>query len=269
MVVPLVDRRAITVQGMQPEDHLSDRAREELRRSLIDPGNMAARMRYVSEILALIINIGDWLAIDSWLGGGKVADTELREEAGRAFSEFRAVSTVVCMAGELADAAVDMAGKKRYYAVGALIRQLIECEYLLALFNVDLQHARRWRESTPDEVRKEFSPATMRRLTGFANQEYWNHCDTGGHPAPKGARLLEKLDLTRQSWPYSAAELLIDLGLHLHRIWKALDALLVKHHARYVQVRAAQRRQAEDAWSQWQEADPVVEALNEAWGGGS
>jgi len=149
----------------------------------------------------------------------------------------------------------------------SVIRQLIECEYLLTLFNNDLEHARRWRESTPDEVRRSFAPQTMRKLTGFADQEYWDHCSTGGHPAPKGARLLEKLDPARQSWPYSAAELLIDLGLHLRRIWKALDALLMKHHARYGRVRASQRRQAEEAWSRWLEADPVAGALIEAWSG--
>lgn len=252
---------------MQPENQLSDDAREELRRALLDKDNMTARLQYVSEILALIINIEDWLAIDSWLGGGKVNDTELREESEQAFSEFRAMSTVVCMAAELAEAAVDMAKKSRYYAVAAVIRQLIECEYLLALFNDDLEHARRWRESTPDEVRRSFTPQTMRKLTGFADEEYWNHCSTGGHPAPKGARLLEKLDPRRQSWPYSGAELLIDLGLHLQRIWKAMDALLMKHHARCGRVRADERRQAEEAWSRWLQADPVAEALIEAWSG--
>jgi hypothetical protein len=82
-----------------------------------------------------------------------------------------------------------MAERNRYYAVGAVIRQLIECEYLLALFNEDLDYAKRWLESTPDEVRESFAPAKMRKLTGtFSNEEYWGHCSTGGHPAPKGAR---------------------------------------------------------------------------------
>jgi hypothetical protein len=70
------------------------------------------------------------------------------------------------MAAELAEAAVDMAKKSRYYAVAAAIRQLIECEYLLTLFNDDLGHTRRWRESTPEEARKSFTPQTMRKLTG-------------------------------------------------------------------------------------------------------
>jgi len=42
----------------------------------------------------------------------------------------------------------------------------------------------------------------------------------------------------------------------------------MKHHARYAQVRSDERRQAEDAWSQWQEADPVAAALTEVWGDG-
>lgn len=247
---------------MEPQGGLDEEARTQLRRVMLDETYSAARAHYASTVLAILINIEDWLAIDSWLGGGKVPDTERREAFGEAFTAFRGVATVVCMAAELAEAAVSMAEKNRYYAVGAVIRQLNECEYLLTLFNEDLDHARRWLQSTPDEVRDSFTPAKMRKLTGrFSNEEYWDHCSTGGHPAPKGARLLEKLDPRRQSWPYSAAELATDLGLHLQRTWKAVDALLVKHHARYERVRAHERRQAEEAWTQWQEADPFVAAL--------
>lgn len=155
---------------------------------MLDETHSATRRQYVSTILAVITNIEDWLAIDSWLGGGRVNDTELREEFGEAFSAFRAVSTVVCMAAELAEAAVLMVEKHRFYAVVAVIRQLIECEYLLALFNEDLDYARRWRESTPDEVRESFTPAKMRKLVGkFSNEEYWNHCSTGADTPPRRA----------------------------------------------------------------------------------
>jgi len=127
--------------AVPPGPELPDETREDLRHALLDEAHMAARMRYVSEILALIINVEDFLAIDSWLGGGKVSDTRRREEFGQAFSEFRAVATVASMSAELAEAAVDMAKKGRYYAVGAVIRQLIECEYLLTLFNDGIGHA--------------------------------------------------------------------------------------------------------------------------------
>jgi hypothetical protein len=247
---------------MKSQNGLDDEARAELRAVMLDETYSAARAQYASTVLAILIKIEDWLAIDSWLGGGKVTDTERREAFGEAFTAFRGVATVVCMAAELAEAAVSMAEKNRYYAVGAVIRQLIECEYLLTLFNEDLDHARRWLESTPDEVRDSFTPAKMRKLTGaFSNEEYWGHCSTGGHPAPKGARLLEKLDPRRRSWPYAAAELATDLGLHLSRTWNAVDALLVKHHERYERVRANQRRQAEEAWARWRDSDPLVAAL--------
>jgi hypothetical protein len=247
---------------MESPSGLDEAARAELRRVMLDEAYSATRAQYASIVLALLINIEDWLAIDSWFGGGKVTDTSSREDFGEDFTAFRGVAAVVCMTAELAEAAVIMVEKNRYYAAGAVIRQLIECEYLLTLFNEDLDHARRWLESTPGEIRESFTPAKMRRLTGtFSNEEYWNHCSTGGHPAPNGARLLEKLDPRRQSWPYSAAELATDLGLHLQRIWKAVDTLLVKHHARYERVRADQRRQAEEAWTHWQEADPLVAAL--------
>lgn len=248
---------------MATSGELADEARDEFRRALLDENYGAARTQFLSTILSVLVNIEDWIAIDSWLGGGKVEDPDRGDKPEPAsVLAFRAVATVASMSTELADAAVAMAAKRRYYAVGAVIRQLIECEYLLVLFNEDLDHARRWAESTPSEIRNSFSPKQMRTLTGkFSNEEYWGHCDTGGHPAPKGARLLEKLDPMRQSWPASAAELSIDLGLHLRRIWKATDSLLLKHHVRYQRVRGDQRQLAEDAWMTWRANDPVVAAL--------
>ena len=215
----------------------------------------------------MLVNVEDWLAIDSWLGAGKLADSKVAPMAEDAnYSSFRAVSAAVCMSVELTEAAVAMVEKRRYYAVSAVTRQLIECEYLLTLFNEDLDYARQWYENTPKQVKAMFNPSNMRQLTGkFSNKECSNHCDIGGHPGPKGTSLLEKMDPARQSWPFAAAELSIDLGLHLHRIWMAIDGLLVKHHARYERVRSDQRGRAEGAWTAWQKADPVVAVLAEAW----
>lgn len=104
--------------------------------------------------------IEDWLAIDSWLGGGNAENFDRGEKPDLAsVMAFRAVAMVASMSIELADAAVAMVTKRRYYAVGAVIRQLIECEYLLVLFGKDRDHARRWGESTPAEIRSSFSRA--------------------------------------------------------------------------------------------------------------
>jgi hypothetical protein len=67
---------------------------------MLDETYSAARAEYARTILAILINIEDWIVIDSWLGGGKAADTKRREEFGQAYAEFRAVATVVSMTAE-------------------------------------------------------------------------------------------------------------------------------------------------------------------------
>jgi hypothetical protein len=52
-------------------DELDDEARDDFRRALLDESCGAARIQFLSTILGVLVNIEDWLAIDSWLGGGK------------------------------------------------------------------------------------------------------------------------------------------------------------------------------------------------------
>lgn len=104
---------------MKPQGGLDEEARTQVRQVMLDETYSAARANYASTMLAILINTEDWLAIDSWLGAGKVTDTKRREAYGEAFTAFRGVATVVCMAAELAEAAVSMAEKKRCYAVGS------------------------------------------------------------------------------------------------------------------------------------------------------
>lgn len=243
---------------MTREPEIPDEVREAIRAGLLDEDLRRARRDYASTMRGLLSDVSSWLAVDSWLGAGKVDTHEPSVEFGEAFAEFRGVATVLCMAAELASAAVSAIENDQGYTAAALVRQLIECEYLLTLFADDLDHARRWRASSPDELRAEFTPAKMRKLTGFANEEYWNHCDVGGHPNPKGARLLEFLDPLRGVWPYAIAEMSIDLGLHLRRTWNAIDKVLAAHHARFADVRSAQRQEALDAWAIWNDSDPLV-----------
>ena len=56
---------------MTTSDDLDDEARDEFRRALLDESHSAARMRFLSTTLGVLVNIEDWIAIDSWLGLGK------------------------------------------------------------------------------------------------------------------------------------------------------------------------------------------------------
>lgn len=239
------------------DDEVPDEMRTALREALLDEDYRSERRRYLTTMVNLLGSVATWLAVDSWLGGGKVVETDSDASRNEAFAEFRAAATVVTMAFELADGAVQCVERDRVYASAALTRQLLECEYLLSIFNDDLDHARRWREGTPDELRREFTPARMRRIGGFDNGEYGRHCDLGGHPNPTAQRLLEYLDPRRLIWPLSREELVVDLGLHLDRTWRAVDRLLVGHHVRFAVVRAIDRRAAQNAWTEWLAADPV------------
>lgn len=230
-----------------------------LRQLLLDEQLQEAREAYSRAISATLTEVEGWLALDSWLGGGTATLTGADQPpSAEAVSAFRGVATVLCMASELAEAAVIMTSRPDLCRP-AVLRQLIEREYLLALFRQDIDHATIWITSTPAQIRQTFTPAKMRQRTAaFSNQECWSHCDSGGHPAPMGARLLQALDPTQETWPYQAGELTFDIGLHLQRVWRAADWVLATHHDRYATVRAGDRQRAIVAWSTWEAADPLL-----------
>lgn len=74
------------------------------------------------------------------------------------------------------------------YGASALVRQLIECEYLLRAFRLNFADAARWHDAN-DSERWDFKPSKLREVGGFDRKEYADHCEAGGHPHPRGRRL--------------------------------------------------------------------------------
>lgn len=220
--------------------------------AVVDPDAAAARHTFAVTIRDSLDDISTWIAIESWVEQARGQDEALA---------FRGAAAVISMSYELTAAAVATVKASHFYAAATIVRQIIECEYFLTLFEQDFSQAARWYESSPEDVRKTFTPQKLRNLTGFANEEYWKHCSTGGHPAPGGVRLLEKMDPRRKVWPIAAAELEMDLGLHLHRIWRAADGILASHHSRYEHVRAERRALAARAWEDLLTADRATTAF--------
>lgn len=218
-------------------------------------------------------NVAGWITIDSVLQtGDRPAETldrldsvDLLMEPGRAAS-FRAVASVVDMASNLTTGATTLLSAHNWYAAAGLIRQLIETEYLIRLFSIDFAEGARWERSTPDQIRASFRPHEMRAIGGFDHQEYWRHCEMGGHPTPQG-RLLLEYRMARAEGP---SAMWGDLAQHLQRLWLTLDELLVREHARYLAVRAEPRATVFKALEPWWDDDAVV-AFALAWepvGGG-
>lgn len=168
------------------------------------------------------------------------------------------VAILTQMAGELASGAVELLERELWYAAAALVRQLIEVEYLFGLFAHEDGSAAAWVASTPAEIRKWFAPGSLRaRSAGeFRDSEYWNHCDIGGHPNPRGRLLLRD----HASPVGSQAWLWIDLVQHLSRLWPSFRRSLVRYGLHdHLNAYLDEPERALDSW--YQRENPGVLAI--------
>jgi len=190
-----------------------DISAQDLSRWLADPATHAARQGVCRSITAALMNVGASLYVGGWL---------VRDPA------MEGLGVVTEMGAELASGVVELFTQELWYAGTALVRQLIEVEYLIWHFSTDRTRAATWLASTPEEIRTQFSPGSMRKESAgrFRDKEYWVHCDQGGHPNPRGRPLLKNhsnpLGTRQGSW--------VDLAQHLERLWGHLTIALDEYH---------------------------------------
>jgi hypothetical protein len=158
---------------------LKEQMAQELETGLADGGAQVLRERVAREIPAALSSNGQRLSIHYWLG---------REAAGTGFA------TATLMAAELGEGARRPFEAELWYPGAALVRQLIECGYLLTLMSENRDEATAWMTSSHDGIVKKFLPRHMRRraVRNFRPKEYEAHCDLGGHPNPVGRSLLSR-----------------------------------------------------------------------------
>lgn len=130
----------------------------------------------------------------------------------------KALGIVAQMAAQLLHGASAMFKAPLPYAAAALVRQLIETDYLLFLFGLDEAEAESWINGTDEDHKRLFQPAAMRRRAGdrFDVEEYSHHCRYGGHPRPAACSLVDRhhtatSDPIRLFW--------VDLANHAVRVW--------------------------------------------------
>jgi hypothetical protein len=136
---------------------------------------------------------------------------------GHASDEVAGVSLLLRIAGQLTLASAELFAKERTYAAAALLRQLVEVEYLAWAFEARDRDAERWLRSTREERETFFKPAKLRQASQgkFRGKDYGYHCELGGHPVPGAGILLTDDIATNQL-------LLSDLLGHTGRIWDHL-----------------------------------------------
>jgi hypothetical protein len=120
-------------------------------------------------------------------------ETALRVSAyGLSEGRRRSLGMVGQMSAELIGAASELFRMERWYPGSALVRQVVEIEYILYLFASDPEEADRWLSLSPAEAKNYFMPAKMRERSGgkFNADEYSAHCQLGGHPRKNGVAIL-------------------------------------------------------------------------------
>ncbi len=133
---------------------------------------------------------------------------------GHGSDEIVAVSLLFRIAGQLTSASAQLFGDGRHYAAAALLRQMVEIEYLAWAFETRDKDAQRWLRSSTHERREFFTPAKLRDAAKgrFRGKDYGYHCELGGHPVPGSDILLHGNEEISQL-------LLSDLLGHTGRIW--------------------------------------------------
>ena len=112
---------------------------------------------------------------------------------GHGSDETVAVSILLKTAAQLISASADLFKDGRSYAAAALLRQIVEIEYLASAIETNDKNGEKWLRSDRKEREEFFKPSKLRKASNgkFRSQDYGYHCEFGGHPVPGVSGLLD------------------------------------------------------------------------------
>lgn len=194
---------------MTHDDRL--KMREALKDAALHPDIVANRMEVAAFASAAFRDVGEKLH-----AFGHMLGTDRRDNLspfGHGDDAAVAVSILLRIGSQLISGSADLIADGRHYAGSALIRQLVEIEYLAWAFETKNEEAARWLRSTKEE-RFSFTPAKLRKSSDgrFRSEDYGHHCELGGHPVPRSWMLLNNDTATAQL-------MLSDCIGHAERVW--------------------------------------------------
>jgi hypothetical protein len=170
---------------------------------------------------------------------------------GHGSDEVVAISLLLRIASQLVSASTDLFLDGRSYAAAALVRQMVEVEYLAWAFETRNHDAERWLRSNEQERQDFFKPSKLRRAAQgrFRSKDYGYHCELGGHPVPMAAILFSNSPTTSQL-------LLSDSLGHAGRIW---DHIVGWAQFRNETVILEQIPEMSSKFSEWKSKDLLVD----------
>lgn len=175
---------------------------------------------------------------------------------GNGSDEVAGVALLLRISSQLISGSATLFNSGQCYAAAALVRQIVEIEYLAWAFANRDQDAKRWLRSNKKDRENFFAPRKIRDAAGgrFRGRDYGHHCDLGGHPTPLARILLD--DNGNQ-----AQLLLSDLLHHAKGIW--IHSMEWAQAAGRGGMMAAQNRDMLERYLHWAKVDPL-NALPEA-----
>lgn len=193
-------------------DKAAEVSRDYIRSAASDPSQVTARM----SLAQFTATVFEDVASELHLAGHFLGKDRLEgcSPFGHGSDSTVAVSMLLKIASQLVSASADLIADGRHYAGAALVRQLVEVEYLAWAFETKDEEASRWLRSKRDERKSFFTPAKLRAAAGkrFRSVDYGYHCELGGHPVPGSWMLLNDDVATAQL-------MLSDCLGHSGRIW--------------------------------------------------
>jgi hypothetical protein len=169
-----------------------------------------------------------------------------------------AFSMLLQMAGELTRAAAKLLTSGQHYAGAALLRQIVEIEYLTWTFKAGHRDPKKWLNSTHRERMQDYTPAQLRQTSHgrFLAKDYQDHCEQGGHPVPTGAPLLSGQNKA------GAQLFMADLITHDWRTWDHVQKWATGFPGVQPIIRAANAN-VFSIFHKWGDADPLYKAMVE------
>lgn len=152
---------------------------------------------------------------------------------------------------DLLNASASLLSGANHYAGAALLRQVVEVEYLSWAFANEKREAADWLNSTHKDRMEFFTPAQLRDISDgrFATSDYRHHCEQGGHPVPRAIRLLGNPDAA------IAQTLLVDLLMHS---WRTTDNLITwEVRCPVHESVSGPLKSAQGGFSDWGRQDPL------------
>lgn len=237
---------------------MDDDLRETIESASGDDRGEGLRLQ-LAESLAAAFSAGGQIL---WVGGYLLGADRSSGESPFEFGDDAAVglSTVLLIAGELVSGAVAMLVADNRYAAAALVRQLVEVEYLAWAFAEDEEEARAWMRSSKEERQRFWQPRHLReRANGrFRGSDYGEHCGRGGHPSPEGVVLLPGHSTPESIGPIWAC----DLVMHGLSVWSY--ALSAAEKVGYGNELAdlEETKALSEAEVSWRDGDPLIAQLD-------